>query len=59
MSIIRLPDPLHVDIQSGEEQSSMEPQAPEYCLVVLQALERVPRISENNVLSVDIICPTE
>ena len=59
LSIIRLPDSLHIDIQSGEEESSMEAQAPEYGLVILQALERVPRISKHNVLPVDVICNTE
>ena len=54
--IIRLPEPLHVNIKDLEEQPAMEPEAPEDCLVVLQASERVPRVPEYNILPVDVIC---
>ena len=34
----------------------MESEAPEYCLVVLQASESIPRVPEYNILPVDVIC---
>ena len=54
--IIRLPEPLHINIKDLEEQPAVESEAPEDCLVVLQASECISWVPEYNILPVDVIC---
>lgn len=54
--IIFLPDPLHFHIQLLEKQISVKPEAPEYELVVVQAIKRVSRVTECDIVSIYVIC---
>lgn len=57
--IVFLPDAFHLDIQLLEEQSPMKSQAPEYNLVVLYARKAIPWITEDDVITIDVICSSE
>lgn len=54
--IILLPDPLHFHIQLLEKQIPVKSEAPEYELVVIQAIKSVSWVAECDIVSIYVIC---
>ena len=55
-AVLWLPYALDIHIQPAEEELAVEAERPEESLVVLHAVESVPRVPEGDVFPVDVIC---